>query len=244
MDENLKRQLESLKPSIDDAPTRVLKRKNKNKIGISTLLAVCLVGGTLYMGERNGWVDYLKQQVTPPTASLKEASAPAQVAAPAPAPAPAPSKSSTHQPSDEAIFWQNVEKERRAEQTRGERQTVFNDSNYQARTNINTLQAPRQTLPTAQRQQRQPQGLNGSNRTRIEWEDTRGKRYWWRGTYRWQNSRIEYDDFCVADVYPRGSIEYRACRRSARDYLQAKCRNENRQQYRNMYCHAEVAFVH
>lgn len=79
MDEHLKRQIESLKPSIDDAPTRVRKQKNKSPIGISTILAISLIGGIIYMGDRNGWADHLKQHIAPPTAGMKQEHAPVSV---------------------------------------------------------------------------------------------------------------------------------------------------------------------
>ncbi|WP_339650417.1 hypothetical protein [Halopseudomonas pelagia] len=79
MDENIKRQMESLKPCIDDAPTRVRRRKKKNPIGVSILLAVSLVGGVIYMGDRNGWTEYPEQQITQPTAKLNQESAPVPV---------------------------------------------------------------------------------------------------------------------------------------------------------------------
>ncbi|SDT88862.1 hypothetical protein [Halopseudomonas salegens] len=76
MDENIKRQMESLKPCIDDAPTRVRSRKKKSPIGVSILLAVSVIGGVIYMADRNGWAEYHEQQLTQPTANLNQESAP------------------------------------------------------------------------------------------------------------------------------------------------------------------------
>ncbi|WP_131038221.1 hypothetical protein [Pseudomonas jilinensis] len=244
MDEHLKRQIESLKPSIDDAPTRVRKQKNKSPIGISTILAISLIGGIIYMGDRNGWAGHLKRQIAPPTAGLKQEPAPVQ---PEQIAAQVPSKPSTNQPTAEEIFWQNVERDRQAQAKQGERKTVFNDSNYAPRTNINTIQAPRQTEAAAPRQsQRLPQGLNGRSSTiAMPWKDARGRTTYWRTSFSYQNSQIDNSSFC--SNYRAGSIEYRTCRKAAKEWLKGECLSNSTRistEWRRMYCHAEGAFIH
>lgn len=235
-----------MKADWDDAPDHIKRKTSKFPIGIASLTAICLIGGILIMADRNGWVEYAQNLANPPQPANQQHIA---------ANRPAETRHSTPTPSPEDTFWEQVGNERQqssaANTNSAVRQTSFNDSNYRPRPAVNTMPPPAQQH-YAQAQTRpalgQQQGLNGSNRVRLTWQDgRREKSFWWEGPYRWSNSVINYDALCKSENFPRkGSIEYRACRRAAKDYLRNECRSgrSKTQEMRRVYCHAENAFRH
>lgn len=113
------------------------------------------------------------------------------------------------------------------------RQTSFNDQNYQPTGAINTMPAPKPTLyasnTQAQRVQHKPvlqtdywmwAGADKkTNRLKIQWQTVNG----------W----IEYHTVCQNER--RGSLEYRDCRKAAKQYFVHRCRTEKRK----AFCAAE-----
>ena len=113
------------------------------------------------------------------------------------------------------------------------RQTSFNDQNYQPTGAINTIPAPKPTLFVASTQAK-----------RVQHEPVLQTGYWtWTGAdkkkarlkIQWQtvNGWIEYHTVCQNKR--RGSIEYRDCRKAAKEYFVHRCRTENRK----AFCAAE-----
>lgn len=113
------------------------------------------------------------------------------------------------------------------------RQTSFNDQNYQPTGAINTIPAPKPTLyaasTTAQRVQHKPVLQTGY------WTWTGADNRKARLKMQWQtvNGWIEYHTVCQNER--RGSIEYRNCRKAAKEYFVHRCRTEKRK----AFCAAE-----
>lgn len=113
------------------------------------------------------------------------------------------------------------------------RQTVFNDSNYRPRTDINTMQPPPRRYYAA----------NQSSRRSSDTVRNESVRWTWMGanrkpipiTVKWQtrNGWIEYGSVC-SDMR-QGSIEYRDCRKAAKELFLDRCRRG----VGRAYCHAE-----
>lgn len=222
-----------MKAERDDAPKHV-KHKRKSPIRRAGIAAAGLIAGILFMADRNGWVNYAKHMVNPPSPSDY------QTAATSPRIEKPPATLQPASPKAEEV------PQKSTETVPAIKQTSFNDSNYRPSTTINTMPPPAPKYAQARsqpRSSRQPQGLNGSHTVRLTW----GNGSWWQGTYRWSNSIINYDDLCRSSNYPRkGSIEYRTCRREAKTYLRDECRagRSKSLELRRVYCHAENAFRH
>lgn len=116
------------------------------------------------------------------------------------------------------------------------RQTSFNDQNYQPTGAINTIPAPKPTLYAANAQSK-----------RVPHKPVLQTDYWtWTGADRkrtrrkiqWQtvNGWIQYHTVCQNER--RGSIEYRDCRKAAKEYFVHRCRTEKRK----AFCAAENNF--
>lgn len=207
-----------MKMDWGDAPEHI-KNKKKPSGGMTAVTLIALVGGILFMANRNGWVDYAKNLAAPPIHSPEQITQPPKTESP-----------------------------QIAEATSGIRQTSFNDTNYRPKPIVNTIPPPPAQYVQARRDNNvRARGLTGSNRTTLRWEDNRQNRFWWEGPYRWSNGILSYDDLCRSNRFPiKGSIEYRGCRRAAKDYLRTECRagRSKAQEMRRVYCQAESAFRH
>jgi len=231
-----------MKADWDDAPDHIKLKKRKFPIGIAGITAIGLIGGVIFMADRNGWADFAQGLIAPSQAVSQQQTASTQ---------PATAQHQPATPSPEDTFWEQISSERQQLSVTNPavRQTSFNDSNYRPRTNINTIQSPpRQYAQTSAQSQSAPRqkGLNGRIQVTLQWEETRGNRtHRWTGYYRFQDSKIIYDDLCSGSArYPAGSIEYRDCRKVAKTYLRNQCRSQSDARYRAMYCFAESSFRH
>lgn len=126
------------------------------------------------------------------------------------------------------------------------RQTSFSDDNYVPRRDVNVMESQHvreyaQVQPQRAERPRQ-RGLNGSGVAHFRWEDARRRITRWQTTYTFQNSRIDTTSFC--SNYRRGSIEYRTCRKGAKQWLGEQCGSGTRvaDERRRMYCHAHSGF--
>lgn len=119
-----------------------------------------------------------------------------------------------------------------------DKQTVFNDDNYEPKPTINSL-------PPVEARQRNPQtrrvspGISGTKYpVYVTWEDARNRQYSWMTHLDYGNSKI--DTWSICSNLRKGSIEYRNCRKGGRDWLRNKCvsREELSRLWREMYCTA------
>ena len=133
-----------------------------------------------------------------------------------------------------------------APQPTQERQTVFHDGNYTPRQPVNIMES--RHIQHAIYQGQQPRevrtssrGLNGSGQAVVHWEDARGRRSTWPTSYTYSRSQIDNNSLC--SNYRRGSIEYRTCRKGAREWLQAQCDSDRHStEARRMFCFAGSSF--
>lgn len=210
-----------MKVDWDDAPEHI-KNKKKPSGGVTAVTVIALVCGILFMANQNGWVDYAKDLTASPIHRPEQVIPPPKTESP--------------------------QQDPPAEATPSIRQTSFNDTNYRPKPIVNTIPPPPARYVQARRDSNvRARGLTGSNRTTLRWEDNRQNRFWWEGPYSWSNGILNYDDLCRSNSFPRkGSIEYRGCRRAAKDYLRTECRagRSKAQEMRRVYCQAENAFRH
>lgn len=129
------------------------------------------------------------------------------------------------------------------------RQTVFNDDNYAPRQPVNIMEsvharrAAEQQAARPRPATRPSNGLNGTQHTRFRWRDARGDQTWWSSNFTYRNSIIDNASFCKS--YRWGSIEYRTCRKAARDWLKDMCRAPGpnvTEAWRSMYCTAASSY--
>jgi len=84
-------------------------------------------------------------------------------------------------------------------------------------------------------------GLNGTGSARFYWDDARGDREHYSSDFSYRNSQINNSTFCTN--YRRGSIEYRGCRKAAREWLKRQCDSDrHRDDWHRMYCFAASSF--
>lgn len=110
------------------------------------------------------------------------------------------------------------------------RQTSFNDSNYRPRTDVNTIQAPKPVQYAANNSTHSSQQASRrSNSASWTWvgADRKSQPIYihWMTSDGW----IEFDTVC--QNHRRGSIEYRDCRKAAKEYFRHRCRTENRRAF-------------
>jgi len=130
----------------------------------------------------------------------------------------------------------------------GERQTVFNDSNYAPPPTINTMESRHVTIasrtqnPAPQSRTVNSSRLNGTSQVILKWRDARGRESRWPTAFSYRNSQIDNDSFCKN--YRSGSIDYRTCRKAAKEWLNGQCGSGNRVQgdWQRMYCLAANGF--
>ena len=121
-------------------------------------------------------------------------------------------------------------------ETPAERQTEFNDHNYQPSRQIN-ISAPVTSTASRPKPERNKRIIQ-SNLEKIEWTNARGTTMQYRMYYEYDNTHITFASVC--SNYRQGSIDYRNCRKAARHWFSAKCNNSSKSG--RMYCHASNAF--
>lgn len=165
----------------------------------------------------------------------------AQVENPAPASLPAPPLEVVTPAAQ--LGWQAAPPIRSGQQLRNE----FNDSNYQARAPHNIYTAPAIQSPAPSRQPRAARAE--SERTAVwikSWDG--GTRY----LAQWHSQNNYIDGGTVCGNHRKGSIEYRECRKGAKQYFHEQCRvwraryledrSDASERKRQRYCSASSSF--
>lgn len=202
-----------MKAEWDDAPLRMKSHHSKLPIIVSLMIVGSIAAASLY------WISRPKIEPQAPT--------PAQVHQPQPQPAVVVDRPRT--PEEQAAAKPD------------ERQTVFNDSNYIPRLNVNLMESQHVRRAAQQhaaddRRRQTNRGLNGSRQIVVHWEDARGRRTDWPTSFTFDRNQIDNNSLC--SNYRRGSIEYRTCRKGAREWLKGRCRSDRNMsdEWRTMYC--------
>ena len=110
-----------------------------------------------------------------------------------------------------------------------ERQTVFNDQNYQPRTNINTIESVRPAQYAANTSSQKPKSVRKNQYAYWNWTYADRKRK--RIRIEWETVNGWIDTTTVCHNERKGSIEYRDCRKTAKDYFTHRCKTENREAF-------------
>lgn len=122
-----------------------------------------------------------------------------------------------------------------ANEPRAERQTSFSDRNYTPSRHINTMssvitKAPKQDVAATRKIEDETE--------KITWTDARGAQTEYRMYYEHDGTLLDFASVC--SNYRTGSIDYRNCRKAARQWFGSKCNGGSAAG--KMYCHARNAF--
>lgn len=116
------------------------------------------------------------------------------------------------------------------------RQTEFNDRNYQPSRHINT------SAPVRARTAKAETGYKTRdirNRTeRVKWTNGRGDLDEYQVYYEYDGTHVTFASVC--SNHRKGSIDYRNCRKAAKQWFSSRCNNSSNSG--RMYCHADNAF--
>lgn len=200
-----------MKADKDDAP-KYLRRKRSQSLGkwaLPVVLGLGLSGLALYMAENK--LSFLpKPQPSQPSNLEKSAHTP-----------------NDHTPQDqprktsEELFWENVNA--RNHQQNQPKQTVYNDSNYRPQKPDNTYTPPASHRVVSAPQQTQQRQTNRTNRERT----SKWIKSWNGGTNylaEWLSVNNHIDGSSVCANHRRGSIDFRECRKAAKQYFHEQCR--------------------
>lgn len=203
-----------MKSDWDDAPPRLKASKGNSGIG-SWLFAVIL--GT-------GFGVGLLYLAGIPIPFLQNSQQVAQIEQPQEEPSslPAFEEPDPNQPTAEEMFWSSV-KQQETDRKARIKQTDFNDNNYTPRQPDNVVSMEGVRQPSAYQQPSQ----QTTTRSRTiekhgEWIDkwSGGARYY--ATWTIVNNYIDGGSVC--GNHKRGSIDYRECRKGAKQFFKDECR--------------------
>ena len=125
-----------------------------------------------------------------------------------------------------------------ANDTPPKRQTEFNDRNYQPSRQVNTS-APVRAQPTKSRARTESKPRDIRNRTeRVRWTNGRGELTEYQVYYEYDGTHVTFASVC--SNHRKGSIDYRNCRKAAKQWFAGRCNNSSSSG--RMYCHADNAF--
>ncbi|HCF6898628.1 TPA: hypothetical protein NII73_005719 [Pseudomonas aeruginosa] len=200
-----------MKADKDDAP-KYLRRKRSQSLGkwaLPVVLGLGLSGLAFHMaGNKLSFLP--KPQPSQPSNFEKPAHTPVDNA-----PQNQPQKTS------EELFWESV-KAHNHQQSQS-KQTIYNDSNYRTQkpTNIYTPPAPQRVVSAPQKTQQHRTKRENRERTST-WIKS-----WNGGTNylaEWLSVNNYIDGHSVCANHRRGSIDYRECRKAAKQHFHEQCR--------------------
>lgn len=203
-----------MKADWDDAPNRLKASSGAGNIGkwlIASLIGTSITTGVLYLAGAR--IPFL--QKTAPVATIEQRQGDYSSLPPFEEPDP-------NQPTAEEMFWSSV-KQREEEQKARIKQTDYNDQNYTPRQpdNVVSMEGVRQSSAYQQPTQ-QTTTRSRSIEKHGEWIDkwSGGARYY--ATWTIVNNYIDGGSVC--GNHKRGSIDYRECRKGAKQFFKNECR--------------------
>ncbi|MDA8482887.1 hypothetical protein NNO07_07385 [Pseudomonas resinovorans] len=203
-----------MKSDWDDAPPRLKASKGNGGVG-SWLFAVILGTGfgvgLLYLAGIP--IPFL--QNSQPVAQIEQLQE-------EPSSLPAFEEPDPNQPTAEEMFWSSV-KQQETERKARIKQTDYNDQNYTPRQphNVVSMEGVRQSSAY-----QQPAQQTSTRRTAIE-QDTQVVPKWSGGGgyfASWTVVNNYIDGGTVCSNHKRGSIDYRECRKGAKQFFKNECR--------------------
>ena len=243
-----------MKAEWDDAPLRVREKANHTGLIISMIATCGLAAGLSYLVAPDVTVETYTKAKDAAQQLLHIGDPETKPSSPPQDLQPTQTQNAYQQQSHingEAVDSTPQQQQEQRVRQPSEGQTVFNDNNYQPRTNVNTMESrhvarnSQESIRRESAQQRrseQSRGLNGRNNVTLKWRDARGRETFWYTSFTYRRSHIDNGSFCVN--YGPGSIEYRTCRKAAKEWLKGRCGNGNRMQddWQRMYCLAANGF--
>lgn len=228
----------------DDAPGYLKARKRSGEFGkwvIAGLIGTSITGGLLLWADSHMRIPLFHSTPTPIAKTAPSDYQPAYEFEEVPEPARTP----------EQIFWESVAK--RDSQHPPARQTDYNDHNYTPRGAENVVSS--ESLRNSSAYQRASEPAQSASYSRSvehegHWIDkwSGGARYYAEWTA--VNNYIESTSVCAN--HKRGSIDYRECRKGAKQYFHEQCkawreryeadRKDQSELMRQRYCSAASSF--
>ncbi|NWL75489.1 hypothetical protein DM872_01280 [Pseudomonas taiwanensis] len=203
-----------MKSDWDDAPPRLKAFKGRNEIGkwlITGLIGTISTAGLLHLAGAR--IPFLQGSTS--TAQLEQPQEEPSSLPPFEEPAP-------NQPTAEEMFWSSV-KQQETERNARIKQTDYNDQNYTPREpdNVVSMEGVRQSSAYQQPIQ-QATTQSRTIEKHGEWIDkwSGGARYY--ATWTIVNNYIDGGSVC--GNHKRGSIDYRECRKGAKQFFKDECR--------------------
>ncbi|HGW3375849.1 TPA: hypothetical protein ACNIAG_005201 [Pseudomonas aeruginosa] len=227
-----------MKADRDDAPEH-LKRKRDQSIGKWTLaiaLGLGLSGLALHMAGNK--LSFLPKP---------QPSQPPNLEKPAPFPNENTPKNQPQKTSEE-LFWESVNARNQQNQPK---QNFYDDSNYTPKKPANTYTPPATHRATSSPQQTQQRQTRQVSRERT----SKWIKSWNGGTNylaEWLSVNNYIDSTSVCANHRRGSIDYRECRKAAKQHFHEQCRiwrarydndrKTNSDRMKTRYCTAASSF--
>lgn len=203
-----------MKADWDDAPNHLKVAKGAGGLGKSLIAILIGVGIGVGLLHLTGTLIPFLQDSTP-VAQIEQSQQEPSSLAPFVEPDP-------NQPTAEEMFWSSV-KQREEEQKTRIKQTDYNDQNYTPRQpdNVVSMEGVRQSS-TYQQPVQQTATRSRTIEKHGEWIDkwSGGARYY--ATWSIVNNYIDGGSVC--GNHKRGSIDYRECRKGAKQFFKDECR--------------------
>lgn len=208
----------------DDAPHYVRHKKNElQRMGVVLVTGCAITASILFIGSR------LMKGETPPPAK------------PEPQEQYVPrydfsEESKPSGPTPEELFWADQQNKQQP------KQTVFNDSNYIPKGAVNVVSTEGIRQSSAYRNNRERVSQARQRTVDHEWHWIRA----WSGgaSYKakWTAIDNRIDGSTVCSNHKRGSIEYRECRKGAKQFFREQCRKDHSERLKERYCSAANSF--
>ncbi|WP_028630755.1 hypothetical protein [Metapseudomonas resinovorans] len=203
-----------MKADWDDAPNYLKASRGAGNIGkwlIASLIGTSITAGLLYLAGAR--IPFLQNSA--PVATIEQPQNDYSPLPPFEEPDP-------NQPTAEEMFWSSV-KQQESERKTQIKQTEYNDQNYTPRQpdNIVSMEGVRQSSAYQQPIQ-QTTTRSRTIEKHGEWIDkwSGGARYY--ATWTIVNNYIDGSSVC--GNHRRGSIDYRECRKGAKQFFKDECR--------------------
>lgn len=208
----------------DDAPNHVRRKKNESlRMGMALATGCAITASILFIGSK------LMKGETPPPAEPEpqEQHVPRHDLSEEPKPTG---------PTSEELFWASQQKKQQP------KQTVFNDNNYTPKGAVNVVSTEGIRQSSAYQNSGQQESQTRQKTVDHEWHVIKAWSGEWsyRATWTAINNRI--DSSTVCSNHKRGSIEYRECRKGAKQFFREQCRRDQSERLKERYCSAANSF--
>lgn len=213
-----------MKADWDDAPSYLTKQKENSGLLIGVVIGCAITAIGLSIGSK-----LLPKQHPQTVAAATQQEQPAPIYEEIENP-------QYSAPTPEQQFW--LDQKRREE----ERQTAFDDGNYVPRDADNVVST--EGIRQSSAYQNSAHQTRNSRNTNIEHDGQWIPRWSGGGQYfaEWTAVNNQIDGRTVCANHKRGSIDYRECRKAAKQWFHNQCRIARNQPRKERYCSAASRF--